>query len=190
MRECFDRHNCDKGSRHGYERVYEPIFADRREEPLRLLEVGILRGASIEAWVDYFPNAEIVGIDTFGRVHADEIPILEHPRVDWYCCDSTEPAHLYGRFDFVIDDGLHTHTAQRKTFENLMPLVDSAYFIEDVWPLDHMTDAEKQHKWLKRPGYSDVEYQMLLDSIMPWQTEFHDLRDGYQPDSFIVQVSR
>lgn len=184
MRECFDRHGCDKGKRHGYERVYEPAFEHIRDEPLRILEIGIYKGASLAAWVDYFPNATVVGIDTFQRVSPADVPILDHPRVEWRQHDSTTPINM-GRFDFVIDDGCHTHTAQRKTFDAFMPYA-AQYFIEDVWALDHMTPAEKQHKWLQQEGYSEKEYQKLLNALEP--CEFHDLRAGYQPDSFIIGV--
>lgn len=188
MRKCFDRHNCDKGYYHGYERVYEPAFENLREEPLHILEVGIFKGAGIAVWLNYFPNATIVGIDTFQRVKPYEIPILKHPRVEWHEHDSTTPLDI-GRFDFVIDDGCHTHIAQRKTFENFMPYVDGAYFIEDVWALDHMTAAEKRHPWLKKDGYSDREYQELLNTLEPYTVKFHDLRAGHQPDSFIIEVT-
>ena len=187
MREIFDRHGCDKGSRHGYERVYEPAFKDIRNEPLRILEIGIFRGASLAAWLEYFPNATIVGIDTFGRVKPKDIPILNHPRVDWYHHDSTTPLDI-GEFDIAIDDGLHTHAAQRKTLECFAPCADM-YFIEDVWAFDHMTPAEKEHKWLKRGGYSEKEYQELLNALEPYTVEFHDLRVGHQPDSFIIEVT-
>lgn len=188
MRDCFDRHGCDKGRLHGYERVYELAFKDLRQESLRILEVGIFKGASLAVWVDYFPNATVVGIDTFQRISPEDIPILNHPRVQWHQHDSMRPLDI-GRFDIVIDDGLHTHTAQRKTFENLMLCVDGTYFIEDVWALDYMTAAERDHKWLKRDGYSDVEYQKLLNALKPYSVEFYDLRVGHQPDSFIIGVA-
>ena len=187
MRECFDRHGCDKGIRHGYERVYEPAFKDIRQEPIRILEIGIFRGASLAAWLDYFPNAAIVGIDTFQRISPHNIPILNHPRVAWHQHNSTTPVDL-GQFDIVIDDGLHTHKAQRKTFECLMPYADR-YYIEDVWALDHMTPEQKQHKWLKRGGYSEQEYGKLLTVLKPYTTEFHDQRAGHQPDSFIISAT-
>mgnify|MGYP001815917677 FL=1 len=112
MRDYFDKHGCDKGGRHGYERVYEPAFAGVRDEPFRLLEIGILRGESLAAWLDYFPRAEIVAIDLFGRVPAKDVPALSHPRVEWHKHDSTQPIDL-GHFDLAIDDGLQTFAAER-----------------------------------------------------------------------------
>ena len=187
MRDYFDKHGCDKGGRHGYERVYEPAFAGVRDEPFRLLEIGILRGESLAAWLDYFPRAEIVAIDLFGRVPAKDVPALSHPRVEWHKRDSTKPIDL-GHFDFAIDDGLHTFPAQRMTFENFKPRTD-VYFIEDVWPLDRMTEAERQHRWIRdKECYSDKEYQKLLYALSDYTVRYHDLRKGYQPDSFIMEV--
>jgi len=187
MRKCFDRHGCDKSKRHGYERVYEPIFEPVRDEPLRILEIGILRGESLAAWVDYFPNAEIVGIDTFGRVKPKNIPILNHSRIEWHRHDSTVPIDL-GHFDFVIDDGLHRFPTQRMTLENFKPKADK-YFIEDIWSFKHMTKRERQHGWLRNDGYTDKEYQRLTDALSPYDVKYHDLRKGHQPDSFIYEVT-
>ena len=190
LRDCFDNNGCDKGYRHGYERVYEPAFRDLRQEPLRLLEIGIYKGASLAAWIDYFPNATVVGIDTFQRVKPKDIPILNHTRVEWHRHDSTTPLDL-GHFDIIIDDGLHTHVSQRKTFDNLMPSA-SMYFIEDVWPYDRMDEKQMQHPWISagplRGQYSDADYQHLLRSVAPYSPEFHDLRKGHNPDSFIISA--
>ena len=190
LRECFDRHGCDKGCRHGYERVYGPAFNDLRYKPIRLLEIGIYQGASLAAWVDFFPNAEIFGIDTFQRVQPEDIPILNHPRVKWRQHDSTTPGD-FGQFDIIIDDGLHTHVSQRKTFDNFMPYA-KMYFIEDVWAFSHMTEDEKMHRWPVRGylhnEYSEEAYSRLFRSLSPYVLEFHDMRDGCRPDSFIIQA--
>ena len=187
MRKLFDRFGCDKGRCHGYERVYEPAFKDIRNEPLRILDIGIFKGASIEVWLDYFPNATIVGIDIFKRVKPENIPVLRHPRVEWRKHDSTTPAD-FGKFDIVIDDGAHTHTAQRKTLECFAPCANM-YFIEDVWAFNYMTPKEKEHKWLRGSGYSEQEYLKLLNALEPYEVEFHDLRAGHQPDSFIIEIT-
>ena len=59
LRAIFDRHHCDRGKRHSYERVYEPLFAPIRRKPLRILESGIYQGAGIAAWLEYFPRAVV-----------------------------------------------------------------------------------------------------------------------------------
>ena len=42
-----------------YEKHFEPI----RNKPIKILEIGILNGGSLEMWRYYFPEATIVGID-------------------------------------------------------------------------------------------------------------------------------
>ena len=45
-----------------YERHFEPLRQQQR--PLRILELGVSRGGSLELWRKYFgPDARIVGID-------------------------------------------------------------------------------------------------------------------------------
>ena len=130
--ECFDKYDCDKGHKHRYDRIYEPILEPLRDQPITLLEIGVLRGASLSAWLDYFSKAKLIGIDTFGRVPAEAVPILEHPRVTWFACDSTKTAPDV-MADIIIDDGYHTPEAQLATFRKYFPLLNDGgvYFIED-----------------------------------------------------------
>jgi len=167
LRECFDRHGCDRGSRrHCYDRVYENL-----PEPKRMLEVGIFKGAGIASWLDYWPNTEIVCLDTFQRVAANAIPVLRNERVTWWKGDSRVMRKIPGQFDLIIDDGDHSADAQRQTFENLFPSLskDGAYFIEDVWP-------------------DRVGYMKLLETIGPHRVTFHDLRTPKVPDSFVLEI--
>lgn len=133
LRQAFDKYKCDKGKYHGYERFYEPVFAPLRDQPITLLEIGILNGASVEAWLEYFPSANIVAVDTFQRVAAKDVPILVHPRVTWFAMDSTVEAPNV-KADFIIDDGRHLPESQLATFNNYYPLLKDGgcYFIEDV----------------------------------------------------------
>lgn len=172
LRQCFDRHGCDRGSRHGYERVYGPLFEPIRFEPLRILEIGIFRGAGIWAWLDYFPNAVVTGIDTFQRISPERVEVLKHERVQYLKADSTaipDPSIFRG-FDIIIDDGDHRADAQRETFENFRLALKPGgmYFIEDVWG--------------GKPGYND------LIGALPETAIHYDLRNGGCCDSYIIQI--
>jgi hypothetical protein len=199
--ELFDKYKCDKGSlKHRYDRVYEPVLDEYQDGYFNMLEIGVFKGNSTEAFVEYCPKIEIVGVDIFTRVDMKDIPIFDHPQVTGCKCDSLEgPTEQFKElaknyFDIIIDDGLHTHEAQRKTFENFFPFLveGGSYFIEDVWPYDLMSKMEKQHYWLQKyePAFSDEEYQKLLDAISPYEVIYHDLREGYDPDSFIIEVKK
>jgi tRNA G46 methylase TrmB len=68
--KIFDKHDCDKGSRkHFYNEVYEPHFEKVRNDPINILEIGVFLGESTAAFHEYFPNANIYGIDIFGNVY-------------------------------------------------------------------------------------------------------------------------
>ena len=199
--ELFDKYKCDKGSlKHRYERVYEPALETLREQPFNMLEIGIFKGNSTEAWVEYCPHVNIVGVDIFTRVEMKDVPILNHPRVYGCKCNSIQgPNKEFDRlaengFDVIIDDGLHTHRAQWRTFENFIPYLNEGgtYFIEDVWAYDRMDNTEKQHPWLTRhaPDFSEVEYQKLLNVISPYEVIYHDLRKDYDPDTFILEIRK
>ncbi len=199
--ELFDKYGCDKGNiKHRYDRVYESTLSQRSDNFFRMLEIGIFKGNSTEAFLEYCPQVEIVGIDIFTRVDINDIPVFNHARVKPCKCDSlkgpTAEFNLLAKdgFDIIIDDGLHTHEAQRKTFENFIPYLGNggSYFIEDIWAYDKMTEQEKQHPWLKKyyPAFSEEEYKKLLKVIEPYQIIYHDLRDGYDPDTFIIEIKK
>jgi len=173
LRECFDRHGCDRGKRHGYEAVYEPIFGAHRKTTRWIMEIGIYQGAGLLAWRDYFPRAELTGVDTFQRVKPGDIPMLGDPRVSWFMRDSTidPPPREMGHQDFIFDDGAHDPASQRLTFWNYIPMLsdNGAYFIEDVDP--------------RKPGYVE-----LIDAISPYKVTHHDRRKTNASDSYILEI--
>ena len=165
LRTLFDKWGCDKGRKHGYEECYEQFFEPLKNENINILEVGIFKGRSLEVFREYFPNAQIYGIDVFTRVTPTEprlVRLFANKNVHWAMCDSTDPSCVseitktFGKdtkFDIIIDDGLHEPEANAKTLKNLWPLLkpDGIYFVEDVWPLDIMKTADiKSNPWLRR----------------------------------------
>lgn len=202
LNQIFDKYKCDKGSsRHRYDRVYEPGLKHLKDEEFNLLEIGILRGTSLEVWLEYFPNAYIAAIDIFKRVPSKDVSVLKNPRVHWCNCDSLKgPNEDFKnmvedrKFDVIIDDGLHFHDSQRKTFDNFISYLsdDGVYFIEDVWAFDKMTAQQKRHRWmLKNPKhYSDKLYTSLLNSINKYDVRYHDLRKNFEPDTFIIEIRK
>lgn len=202
LKTIFDKHKCDKGTRrHRYDRVYEPALEHLRDKEFNMLEVGILKGESLETHLEYFPKATLYAIDIFGRVPASDVPALKHERVKWCNCDSIAGPNanfekMVGdvKFDVIIDDGLHTHDSQRHTFENFVPYLndDGIFFIEDVWPFDKMDAAQRQHSWIQKHGadYSDAQYTKLLDAVNSYNVTFHDIRNNFHPDTYIIEIKK
>ena len=63
-------HGSDKLA-HGFAAFYEQHLRDRRRAVRRVLEIGGLDGASLLMWRDYFPRAEIHGVDV--KLPEDEV---------------------------------------------------------------------------------------------------------------------
>jgi len=188
LRALFDRHNCDKGKRHGYERLYADLM------PERMLEVGVLRGGSLRAWLEYWPTTHFTVVDDF---RPESVPdVLSDPRVVWKNDDS-RTVKVDGPFDLMIDDGAHDPDTQRKTFENLFPHCTGRYFIEDVLPLDDMTeDQQAEYRrwidkgWIDGAKHQRDQYDQLIASISRYRVVRHDLRAKRTADSYVFEVSR
>jgi len=204
LRDLFNRYNCDKGSKHNYERVYEQFFEPLKDKEINILEVGIYYGRSLQVWKEYFPKAQIYGIDTFQRIQPNEIQALSEDNIHWTTCDSTSlnctsiVSNAFGqdtKFDIIIDDGLHQPKAQAQTLKNLWPLLkpDGSYFVEDVWPWDIMTFEERTYdQWLAGQNdiYNDSKYNMLLQELKNKHVEIFDLRKTGKGDSYVFKVTK
>jgi SAM-dependent methyltransferase len=167
---------------HNYSDFYELIFSSRRNSVESLLECGIGTpnteftnnmgeegnpGASLRVWRDYFPNAEVTGIDIDPEV------MFSEDRINTYCVDQTSEESIKdfldkynGDFDIIIDDGLHEYQANVSLFENTIGRLseDGLYIIEDV-------------------SYNDLEkYQeYFIDGLEQYHTKFIDLENPNRP---------
>lgn len=115
---------------------YQHLFGPLRYKKVKLLEVGILQGASLRMWRDYFPLGKIFGVDN------DPILLFEdEPRIkcllgdERYDEDMMVVGASYGPFDIIIDDGCHNPDMQLKTLRNLYQYVksDGYYVVEDIY---------------------------------------------------------
>ena len=202
LEDIFNRNRSDKASKHKYHTVYGPEFEHLREQPINVLEVGVFRGESLAAWLDYFPNATIYGIDIFTRVEPAAIDVLNDERVKWLKADSTKPTVqsmidvAWGdiEFDIIIDDGLHTPEGNALTFSNLWPYVKDtgAYYVEDVWPIDIMDAKQMNNRWFKQfpDTYTKQKMDLFLQAIDGHTIERFDLRNQTGAlDSYIIKVT-
>ncbi len=64
LTEMCDRYPTDKClDGHKFIEIYDDLFEEDRDSMERFFEIGILNGVSHLMWREYFPNAEIFGID-------------------------------------------------------------------------------------------------------------------------------
>lgn len=105
-------------------------------QPVRLLEVGVQNGGSLEIWAKYLPpQSTIIGIDidpavanlSFeGNVRAFVADVNDSERVERLI--GVEP------FDIIIDDGSHTSSDIIAGFKSLFPRLAAGgkYIVEDL----------------------------------------------------------
>jgi tetratricopeptide (TPR) repeat protein len=141
------KHGTDKWGLHFYTPIYHDLFCDLRNQPIRLLEIGVggyelktVGGASLAMWADYFANGQITGIDVAQK------QLSLNPRIKVFQGSQVDPRFLKavcdqrGPFDIIIDDGSHVPKHVVASFQILFPtLADGGlYVIEDVqtafWP--------------------------------------------------------
>lgn len=132
--ELAVKHGTDKTRFHEYTPVYYNLLKDR--EIKKVLEIGVCEGASLRMWREFFPQAEIFGIE-FNPL----LMINNEPRIHTICCDQsdadalTEAAVGAGSdFDLIIDDGSHVLSHQLISMRALLPFLalDGIYVVEDV----------------------------------------------------------
>jgi len=122
---------------HHYLPLYDRYFAPFRGRPVRMLEIGVSKGGSMDLWRDYFgPGASITGIDIEPACAAFDGRNGNRVRIG----SQADPAFLrdviveMGGADIVLDDGSHVASDQRAAFDALFPLVEDGglYVVEDL----------------------------------------------------------
>lgn len=136
----------DKSSMgHYYTRWYSHYFEPLRNKKLKILEIGVDKGLSLKSWKEYFPNAEIVGIDILNLKKFEESRVYVEQGDQRDTKFLTSINKKYGPFDIIIDDGSHHNFDMRISFECLFPLLkeDGFYVVEDLhacyWGKTHNT---------------------------------------------------
>jgi hypothetical protein len=126
----------DKGTLHSYIPFYESLLAPHRMSARRVLEIGVHQGHSLRMWWDYFPYAEIIGIDLY-RCFVKGCTVVEGDATD------PETTRFIDDIDIVIDDGSHIHQQQVAAFNLLWPKVKPGglYIIEDIGCLESMYET-------------------------------------------------
>lgn len=122
----------------GYLPAYDQLLSPLREQPIRLLEIGVMNGGSLEVWDAYFPKAvQIIGCD----INEDCARLrYESARVQVIIGDANAPeiqARIQAeseQLDIVIDDGSHFSADIIRSFINYFPRLTHGglYIIEDL----------------------------------------------------------
>jgi hypothetical protein len=167
LREISERVNTNK-LYHQYEYFYEDKLKHLRNRKIKLLEIGIFEGNSLRMWKEYFPKAEIYGIDV-----VDDLLFTEE-RIHTFKADQGKRHQLkqlmdeLGKFDVIIDDGSHRVDHQQISMGVCFPYLKNGghYIMEDLHTSYFY--SIHRHQWLDlfdkyniSRDFSNTTYLML-----------------------------
>lgn len=102
-----------------YLTYYDALFAPLKDEALKLFEIGIQNGGSLEVWSTYFRNAQkFIGCDinpVCAQLRYDD-PRISVLVGDANSAEIVAKVHPQGPFDIIIDDGSHQSNDIRNSF--------------------------------------------------------------------------
>lgn len=126
LKELAEKYGTDK-----LEHLYCPRYEHHlpsRDSSFSLLEIGIFKGASLRMWREWFPNAEIYGVDINPGHQVNDAGIQA------FVCDATKEVPEIDNLQVIIDDGSHNSSDIIKTFDLLWPRLKPGgwYVVEDL----------------------------------------------------------
>lgn len=145
---------------------YEQIFRDYKKD-IKLLEIGVQNGGSLEIWSQVFPKAKIlIGCDINEACKNLE---YQDPRVQIIVGDANSDTayksitELSETFDIIIDDGSHKSSDIIKSFSKYFKNISygGIYIIEDL----HCSYWQNFEGGLYNPLSSISFFKQLIDIL-------------------------
>jgi SAM-dependent methyltransferase len=161
LNELGQHHGTDKHYYHNYyTRVYENLLRPYKSH-CDILEIGVLGGASLKIWDDFFESGVVHGADIQPKS-------LDYGRTECFIVDQSNEDSLKSfaengqKYDIIVDDGSHRMRDQQSTVQILFKSLKSGgYFvIEDV-----QTSTECRMPSKAIFGWGDPEKTTCLDML-------------------------
>jgi Glycosyltransferase WbsX/Domain of unknown function (DUF4214) len=168
LRELFAAHSGKVSDKWDiYISEYDRLFQPYRDKPLRLLEIGIQNGGSLEVWSKYFVQAKrIVGSDIDP---ACEQLTFDDPKIAIVVADAnTDDAEqrilaASNGFDLIIDDGSHRSSDIVQSFARYFKhLTDGGLYIAEDLHCSYWQDFEGG---IFQPYSSIAFFKQLADTV-------------------------
>jgi hypothetical protein len=147
------KHSTDKNSTgHNYTPHYDQLFTPLRHQPITLLELGYLEGASAKTWAEYFthPDRRIIMIDIGHYLpKTDHDSVHLYPDTDQTDVDKLTKIHqLHGDYHIIIDDAGHNPQKILASYEILFPMLKPGghYIIEDTHSSNAIQELNRYFK--------------------------------------------
>lgn len=126
----------------GFTVHYDKLFYPIRNEKLKVLEIGVAGGESIQMWLEYFPNSQVCGVDIVQSTNPWNTPGSSPDPRYWFVHNDQTDVTGWACFladngkdwDIVIDDGSHCNDGILTSFASLWPALKPGgfYAVEDL----------------------------------------------------------
>ena len=149
----------------GFLEIYDKYFKDYQDKKIKILEIGVDKGASLRIWREYFSKAIICGLDIDKKdfeIENVDIIVGDQSNLDILSKIATK----YGSFDIIIDDGSHRNKHVIKSLEYLFDYLnyDGFYIVEDLQTSYFPRYGGSRYNLLK--GNTSMNYiKSMTDSI-------------------------
>ena len=130
---------------HGYVDTYASLLEGKRHHPLKMCEIGVAVGQSIQMWHAYFthPDYRLYGIDNNSIFESSQPAVANNlkklSRFELIIGDATVKTQMDAHFtheqlDVIIDDGDHWKASQESVLAVMWDYLKPGglYIIEDV----------------------------------------------------------
>jgi hypothetical protein len=167
-----------ENSGHKYSYFYRSLFSAYRDKYFNFLEFGIDKGASLRAWSDYFPKADIFGVDykreflfNTGRISTFEVDMYSPLSLKNFVSLMNER-----KFEIVIDDGPHDFLSTKTAWESCLPTFADQfiYVCEDI----PMRELESYSKFFEQEASRlGLNFYFVFFNQKNWPKELHGSND-------------
>lgn len=147
----------DKGIEHDYiNGYYDAEFTPKKDDHIRIMEIGVLNGESINLWQRYFDYAEILGVD-INITNQAKSNVNTSNRCGFLADGSAYEQSFVDKYfdvaywDYIIDDGPHTLQSQLSFIDLYYPKIKKGgkLIIEDIQSKSDLQAIEQKLKELK-----------------------------------------
>lgn len=164
--ELAIKYKIDKSSNfHDYCKKYQKYIPFSRDQNLKILELGIAEGGSLNLFSEYYYNSIVVGVDIEERCkqYSNNKNIFTEIGSQDDVNFLNTLIQKYGQFDIIIDDCSHQQDLTIKSFEILFPYLKKhgIYVIEDVC-CSYWTNYKGGYR---KEGTSIEYFKNLIDDV-------------------------
>jgi len=169
---------------------YDRLLKNYRDKPVRLLEIGVQNGGSLELWSKYFENAStLLGVD----INPDCAQLsYDDKRIGVIVGDANAPNVINlvlehsQKFDIIIDDGSHRSSDIVNSFAAYFPFLENGglFIVEDLhcsyWEIFEggLLDYNSSMSFFKH--LTDIINHEHWDMPLPQDTLLRDIFTRYE----------